>query len=147
MIGSLCGLGLAAREEFGTAPEAEAMVVKAVARIKTADLVQEVTAASMEQSPGIGQLNKAMMQVDQVTQRNASAAEELSSTAAEMASRGAALEDRVFRLPPEARSGLPTLPARPPLPASVPSPPPPASGQANGQGLLRQRFEKGFVRF
>jgi methyl-accepting chemotaxis protein len=35
----------------------------------------------------VNQLNKAMGQVDQVTQRNASAAEELSSTAEEMARR------------------------------------------------------------
>jgi methyl-accepting chemotaxis protein len=53
---------------------------------KTAELVQEVAAASKEQSSGVSQMNKAMSQVDQVTQRNASGAEELSSTAEEMAS-------------------------------------------------------------
>jgi methyl-accepting chemotaxis protein len=52
---------------------------------KTAELVQEVTTASREQSAGVAQVNKAMNQVDQVTQRNATAAEELSSTAEEMA--------------------------------------------------------------
>ncbi len=51
---------------------------------KTADLVQEVAAASQEQSSGVTQINKAMEMVDQVTQRNASAAEELTSTAEEM---------------------------------------------------------------
>lgn len=58
---------------------------------KTAELVQEVSAASREQSSGVGQINKAMAQVDQVTQRNASAAEELSSTAEELASQSQAL--------------------------------------------------------
>lgn len=58
---------------------------------KTAELVQEVAAASREQSSGVGQINKAMAQVDQVTQRNASSAEELSSTAEEMASQSQAL--------------------------------------------------------
>ena len=58
---------------------------------KTAELVQEVAAASREQSSGVVQINKAMGQVDQVTQRNASAAEELSSTAEEMASQSEAL--------------------------------------------------------
>ena len=58
---------------------------------KTADLVQEVSAASQEQSTGISQVSKAMAQVDQVTQRNASAAEELSSTAEEMASQAESL--------------------------------------------------------
>ncbi len=57
----------------------------------TAERVQEVTAASREQSAGVVQINKAMAQVDQVTQRNASAAEELSSTAEEMASQAEAL--------------------------------------------------------
>jgi methyl-accepting chemotaxis protein len=58
---------------------------------KTADLVKEVAAASREQSSGVNQINKAMVQVDQVTQRNASFAEELSSTAEEMASQSEAL--------------------------------------------------------
>ncbi len=58
---------------------------------KTADLVQEVAAASREQASGVGQINKAMTQVDQVTQRNASASEELASTAEEMASQAEAL--------------------------------------------------------
>ncbi|HWZ44965.1 MAG TPA: methyl-accepting chemotaxis protein [Candidatus Saccharimonadales bacterium] len=58
---------------------------------KTAELVQEVTAASREQASGVTQINRAMSQVDQVTQRNASSAEELSSTAEEMASQAEAL--------------------------------------------------------
>ncbi len=58
---------------------------------KTADLVKEVAAASREQASGVNQINKAMSQVDQVTQRNASSAEELSSTAEEMASQSEAL--------------------------------------------------------
>jgi methyl-accepting chemotaxis protein len=58
---------------------------------KTAELVQEVTAASREQSSGVNQINRAMSQMDQVTQRNASSAEELSSTAEELASQSQAL--------------------------------------------------------
>ena len=67
---------------------------------KTADLVQEVAAASSEQSSGVAQINKAMSQVDQVTQRNASGSEELASTAEEMASQAEALQQLVsfFRL-------------------------------------------------
>jgi methyl-accepting chemotaxis protein len=59
---------------------------------KTADLVQEVAAASNEQASGVAQINKAMAQVDQVTQRNAAGAEQLASTAEEMASQGEALQ-------------------------------------------------------
>lgn len=62
---------------------------------KTAELVQEVTAASGEQAAGVNQVNKAMAMMDQVTQRNASAAEELASTAEEMSSQAEALSQLV----------------------------------------------------
>jgi methyl-accepting chemotaxis protein len=67
---------------------------------KTAELVQEVATASREQSAGVEQVNRAMAQVDQVTQRTASAAEELSSTAEELASQAENLRRlmRVFRI-------------------------------------------------
>ena len=62
---------------------------------KTAELVQEVAAASREQAAGVSQINKAMTKVDQVTQRNASASEELASTAEEMSAQAEALQDLV----------------------------------------------------
>jgi methyl-accepting chemotaxis protein len=61
---------------------------------KTSDLVQEVAAASLEQSSGVAQINRALGHVDQITQRNASSAEELSSTAEEMASQGEAMRQQ-----------------------------------------------------
>ena len=51
---------------------------------KTSDLVQEISAASMEQSSGANQINTAMNQMNQITQQNASASEELAATAEEM---------------------------------------------------------------
>ncbi|ATB32907.1 methyl-accepting chemotaxis protein [Melittangium boletus] len=62
---------------------------------KTADLVQEVVAASAEQASGVTQMNKAMLHVDQVTQRNASASEELASTAEELSAQAEALQQLV----------------------------------------------------
>ena len=62
---------------------------------KTADLVQEVVAASSEQASGVAQMNKAMQHVDQVTQRNASASEELASTAEELSAQAEALSQLV----------------------------------------------------
>jgi methyl-accepting chemotaxis protein len=59
---------------------------------KTAELVQDVAAASTEQSSGVTQINRAMSQVDTVTQRNASSAEELSSTAEELAAQSEQLQ-------------------------------------------------------
>jgi len=52
--------------------------------IQTAGLVQEISAASEEQSAGVSQINKAMQQLDVVTQQNASGSEELAATAEEM---------------------------------------------------------------
>lgn len=59
---------------------------------KTSELVQDVAAASNEQASTVNQINKAMGQVDGVTQRNASSAEELSSTAEELASQSEELQ-------------------------------------------------------
>ncbi|MGE5414491.1 MAG: methyl-accepting chemotaxis protein, partial [Syntrophomonadaceae bacterium] len=60
----------------------------------TAELVQEVAAASAEQSSGVAQIHRALGNVDQITQRNASSAEELSSTAEEMASQADAMRQQ-----------------------------------------------------
>jgi len=92
--------GLAA-SSVGVAERSGQLLDELVPRIrKTADLVQEVSAASAEQSSGVAQINRAMGQVDQVTQRNASAAEELASTAEEMAAQAEGLQQLVshFRL-------------------------------------------------
>ena len=62
---------------------------------KAAELVQEVAAASRQQASGVGQINKAMGQVDHVTQRSASAAEELASTAEELSAQAQGLEQVV----------------------------------------------------
>ncbi|HSB95219.1 MAG TPA: methyl-accepting chemotaxis protein, partial [Spongiibacteraceae bacterium] len=51
---------------------------------KTSDLVQEIAAASEEQSTGVAQVNLAMGQLNQLTQQNASASEELAATSEEM---------------------------------------------------------------
>jgi methyl-accepting chemotaxis protein len=53
---------------------------------KTAELVQEISAASNEQNSGAEQINRAIQQLDQVIQQNAGASEEMSSTAEELAS-------------------------------------------------------------
>jgi methyl-accepting chemotaxis protein len=67
---------------------------------KTAELVQEVATSSRQQAISVAQVSKAMTQVDQVTQRNAAAAEELSSTADQMAAQAESLQQlmRLFRI-------------------------------------------------
>ncbi|BBL76442.1 methyl-accepting chemotaxis protein [Methylomagnum ishizawai] len=51
---------------------------------KTSELVQEIAAASREQSSGVEQINLAMNQLRKVTQQNASSGEELAATAEDM---------------------------------------------------------------
>jgi len=67
---------------------------------KTAELVQEITAASEEQSSGVGQINSAMQQLDKVTQQNAAGSEELAATSEEMQAQSETLQEVVgfFRL-------------------------------------------------
>ncbi len=58
---------------------------------KTAELVQDVVAASKEQSAGVAMIVKAMGQVEQITQNAAIAAQELASTAEQMSSQSRGL--------------------------------------------------------
>ncbi|MGH9521347.1 MAG: methyl-accepting chemotaxis protein [Terriglobales bacterium] len=86
---------------------------------KTSELVQEVTAASNEQSAGVSQISKAMAQVDQVTQRNASAAEELAATAEELAAQAETLSSYMnyFRIAGDSAAGnAPSRSGAAPLP-------------------------------
>ena len=62
---------------------------------KTAQLVQEIAAASVEQNTGADQVNGAIQQLSQVTQGNASAAEEMSSNAEELNSQSEELKAAV----------------------------------------------------
>jgi methyl-accepting chemotaxis protein len=61
--------------------------------VKTADLVEEITAASGEQATGISQINEAMSQLDKATQQNASSSEELAATAEELSGQASQLQE------------------------------------------------------
>jgi methyl-accepting chemotaxis protein len=110
---------------------------------KTAELVQEVAAASREQAAGVAQINKAMGAVDQVTQRNASAAEELASTAEEMSSQAESLQQLIGYFRVNAPASAPSassrraevgsaVPDRPALLQAVPTPGSGRASKANG---------------
>ena len=49
---------------------------------RTAQLIQEITTASLEQVTGVEQINNALMQLNQVTQRNAANADQISAATA-----------------------------------------------------------------
>jgi methyl-accepting chemotaxis protein len=128
----------------GTSMEVAARTGKLIGSLvpsirKTADLIGEVAAASQEQASGVGQVSKAMAVVDQVTQRNASAAEELSSTSEEMASQAESLLQLIdfFKVAEQGRAARTGAAARPVprkdagrSPASIPRLPAPAPAPA-----------------
>lgn len=62
---------------------------------KTAELVQEISAASNEQDSGAQQINQAIMQLDQVVQQNASASEESASMSEELASQANQMQETI----------------------------------------------------
>ena len=102
-IGGLAGSSVKVAERSGKLLSA---LVPAIRR--TADLVQEVAAASGEQASGISQINRALTSVDQVTQRAATAAEELASTAEEMAGQANGLREVVGYFRTAALAGVRT---------------------------------------
>ena len=61
----------------------------------TTRLVQEITAASLEQNNGVSQVNSAIQQLNNVTQQNAAASEELATSAEEMSSQADHLKNIV----------------------------------------------------
>jgi methyl-accepting chemotaxis protein len=78
------------------AQEAGEMLGKLVPDIKrTAELVEEITAACREQDVGTAQINQAIQQLDQVTQQNASASEQVSSTSEELSSQAELLQETI----------------------------------------------------
>jgi PAS domain S-box-containing protein len=80
----------------GVAEKAGSMLTKLVPDIqKTSELVQEISAASKEQTSGADQINAAIQQLNQVIQQNAGAAEEMSSTAEELSSQAEQLQETV----------------------------------------------------
>ncbi|TPQ36404.1 methyl-accepting chemotaxis protein [Bradyrhizobium guangdongense] len=94
-------IGSLSSETVKVAQEAGNMLSKLVPDIKkTAELVQEITAACREQDVGSSQINQAIQQLDKVGQQNASASEEVSSTSEELASQAEQLQSTIayFRI-------------------------------------------------
>jgi methyl-accepting chemotaxis protein len=85
-INILSGTTVSASESAGE------MLEKLVPDIqRTAELVQEIAAASKEQNAGSEQINKALQQLEKVIQHNASASEEMAATTEELTGQAAQL--------------------------------------------------------
>ncbi|MFN7996741.1 MAG: methyl-accepting chemotaxis protein [Bryobacteraceae bacterium] len=95
-----------------TADGAGQLLAKLVPDIqKTAELVREIAAASVEQSTGATQVNNAIQQLDQVIQRNSAASEEMASTAEELSSQAQVLQSTIafFSIDETQRLGAPEI--------------------------------------
>jgi methyl-accepting chemotaxis protein len=87
-IGELAGSSVKTAERAGQQLDA---IVPSITQASA--LVQEIAAASSEQSAGIGQINGAMGQLNKATQQNAAGAEELAATAEEMGAQSEQLQN------------------------------------------------------
>ena len=138
-ISSLSSESVAVAEKAGTMLSAIVPDIK-----KTAELVQEIAAASREQNSGADQINKAVQQLDQVVQQNASASEEMASTSEELSSQSEQLLSTIsfFKLEHghQRRQATRALPSgRPassrPKPAGPAAPAPKPAGGRKGVSL------------
>ncbi|MBR1329103.1 chemotaxis protein [Bradyrhizobium sp. CCBAU 11445] len=103
-------IGTLSADTVKVAQEAGAMLSKLVPDIKkTAELVEEITAACREQDVGSAQINQAIQQLDKVGQQNASASEQVSSTSEELASQAEQLQSTIayFRIEHGVKSQAP----------------------------------------
>jgi methyl-accepting chemotaxis protein len=149
-IGTLSG------QTVTVAREAGEMLGRLVPDIKkTAELVEEISAACREQDIGADQVNQAIQQLDKVIQQNAGASEQMSATSEELAAQAEQLQSSIafFRIddsaheapakaaPRAAAPKLPTMqsPSIAPKPIKVASAPArrpaaPAKRAVNGRG-------------
>ncbi len=119
-----------------TAQEAGEMLLRLVPDIKrTAELVEEITAACREQDIGAGQINLAIQQLDKVTQQNASASEEVSATSEVLSSQADVLQSTIayFRLGTE--------PARPAPEVAAPAHRPAGFARAQARPAIKRPAE------
>jgi len=89
-------------------------IVESVQRVTA--IIGEIATGSREQSTGIDQVNRSMMEMDTLVQGNAAQTEELSATAKSLAERAAELQRLVARFTIEETEPAESLAPAPPLP-------------------------------
>jgi len=87
-------------------------------------LIAEIAAASREQSAGVDQVNRAIAQMEQVVQRNASQTEEINATSESLAAQAGQLQALVGRFKLDRAEASEPLPAPEAEPATAPDPAP-----------------------
>jgi methyl-accepting chemotaxis protein len=160
-----------AAQEIGTVATSSVELAEKAGRLldtivpnikKTADLIEEIAAASAEQTSGVGQINGAVTQMNNTTQQNAASSEELAATATQMSTQAEQLQTTMgfFKV---AHVPAPVERAKRLVKASIPKKPSSGKGRAapansttggvlNGESLLEVLGEgtvkeAGFARF
>ena len=89
-------------EKSGILLEAAVPVIR-----RNADLVREINASSIEQNTGAEQINNAIQELTQVTQRNSAAAEQMATGSEELAEQAAMLKEIIsfFKIKEEDEAG------------------------------------------
>jgi methyl-accepting chemotaxis protein len=78
--------------------------------LKVSQMVGDITAGSKEQSKGVGEINKAMLQLNQVTHHNTQSAQESSSAADRLSRQASELRDSVESLKATLNGGKSSAP-------------------------------------
>ena len=115
------------REGVELVNQAGTALMEIVESIKiVAGIVSDIAGASAEQSTGIDQINKALAQMDEVTQQNSALVEESAATAKTLENQAQAMDERVsmFRVDQATTAGASAstgpAPIRPVVPTSKP---------------------------
>jgi methyl-accepting chemotaxis protein len=109
------------QEGVGLVNQAGTSLTEILASIKqVADIVAEIASASHEQSTGIDQINKALTQMDEVTQQNSALVEENAASAKTLEHQSETMNEKVafFKLDERADSHVAKAPKPTPAPAT-----------------------------
>nr|WP_320050035.1 methyl-accepting chemotaxis protein [uncultured Desulfuromonas sp.] len=119
------------------AENAGEMLAKMVPDIqRTAELVQEIAAASKEQDTGADQVNKAIQQLDQVIQQNAAAAEEMASTSEELNAQADQLQETMSFFKSDSTGRKVSVAKSITAPKAGPAPKKTTPPKSSGSGLM-----------
>ena len=130
-------------ELVNQAGEALAEIVGAIRKV--AEIVSDIATASEEQATGIGQVNTALTQMDEVTQQNSALVEENASAAKSLEEQSAAMDERVsfFRVGPgAAKQEVVPMPAAGQRPVVAPRRPAPARGAQTALAVKQDDWEE-----
>ncbi len=101
---------------------------------KVTDIVAEIAASSQEQSSGIEQVNKAVMQMDEMTQQNAALVEQAAAASKSISDQSSKLDDMMAFFTTQSDAGMPATNSETTVPTERRSQDRPWSGDIESGG-------------